>query len=288
MNSALKPFLDKYRLNSVSDYNNALKEIIQHLSLLALWRSKFYEKGAFYGGTALRIFYGVPRFSEDLDFSLIMPSSDFSLEPYINGIKNELEAFGFSVHAEKRIKKVKSGIESAFIKAETLENLLTIGIPENLSNRIQKNEVLKVKLEVDIDPPQFAEYEMRNVYIPIPFQVKLYTKESIFAGKIHALLCRNWKERVKGRDFYDFVWLAGQQIGCNLLHLKARLVQTGHFDNVESLDKAWLIKLLNDRFADVNYERAKDDVRPFIIDSASLDLWNKEFFMELARNIKTL
>jgi len=143
-------------------------------------------------------------------------------------------------------------------------------------------------MEVDTDPPAGADLETKTLLVPIPHQVKLYSKECLFAGKVHALLCRGWKERVKGRDFYDFVWFVGQGVKCHLSHLKARMVQTGHFKAGDRLDKAGLIVMVKERFGKVLIEAAREDVRPFILDRQSLDLWTRDFFLDLAEKIETI
>ncbi len=288
MNHALSPLLNKYQLKTSDDYKDALREIIQQIALLGLWRAKFYEHAAFYGGTALRIFYGLSRYSEDLDFSLLSPKIGFSIKHYLNTIRNEFEAFGFPVEIEEKTKKHSSPIESAFIKANTIQNLMTVGAPKELVNSNHRNSVLKVRIEIDIDPPPFADFETKTLLVPIPYQVKLYSKECLFAGKIHALLCREWKTRVKGRDFYDFIWFVGLGIKCNLLHLKARMVQTGHWQDSNDLDQPMLITLLKEKFEQVNFENARDDVRPFILDSKALDLWDRPFFIALADQVNTV
>jgi hypothetical protein len=141
---------------------------------------------------------------------------------------------------------------------------------------------------VDIDPPSGADFETKTLLVPIPHQVKLYSKECLFAGKVHALLCRQWKTRVKGRDFYDFVWFIGQGIKCRLPHLKARMVQTGHFNAKDELSQSLLIHLLKQRFEQARLDSAREDVRPFLQDPQSLDLWNKGFFIALADKIETI
>src|SRR5271168_5415411 len=104
MNPAILSMLDRYNCVSLQDYENALKEIMQEIALLGLWRSKFFEHTAFYGGTALRILYGLDRFSEDLDFSLLKQNKNFNLTPYLEAIKIELLGFGFSVTVEQKNK----------------------------------------------------------------------------------------------------------------------------------------------------------------------------------------
>jgi len=254
---------------------------VQELALLGLWRSKFYEHVAFYGGTALRIFHGLPRYSEDLDFTLLRPGSDFDLSSHLEAVRAELAGFGFVFEVERKEKLLATAIDSAFIKGNTRINLLEIGVPEGLENHFPAGQKLKVKMELDTDPPPGAETEVQTLLLPIPFQVKLFVPSCLFAGKVHALLCRNWKRRVKGRDFYDFVWYLGRGIPVHLGHLQKRMEQTGHWKTGDFLTREALKSLLQDRFAAVNFEQAKDDVLPFIEDDDAVALWSEEFFVGL-------
>lgn len=281
MNAALQSLLDRYELKAASDWENALREIVQELALLGLWRSKFYEHVAFYGGTALRIFHGLPRYSEDLDFSLLNPDADFGLSSHLEAVRAELAGFGFAFKVKRKAKQVETSINSAFIKGNTRINLLEIGVPEGLENRFPAGQKLKVKMELDTDPPLGAETEVQTLLLPIPFQVKLFTPSCLFAGKMHALLCRNWKGRVKGRDFYDFVWYLGKGIPVHLGHLQQRMEQTGHWKGGEALTGETLKSSFRDRFVEVDFEQAKDDVLPFIQDADAVALWNVDFFVGL-------
>ncbi len=281
MRNGLENLLSEYDLVTEEDWENALKEVVQHLALLGLWRSKFYEHAAFYGGTALRIFHGLRRFSEDMDFSLVKKNPDFSLSSHLMAIQSELEAFGFSVTVEEKLKKTASAIESAFIKGDTIKNLLVIKADPEIAGRFPRNKRTKIRLEMDTDPPGKASCEVRTLLSPIPFQVKLYSLPDLFAGKLHAVLCREWKTRIKGRDYYDMGWYLGKKVPCHLDHLKERMLQTGHLQRDEVLDRERLLDLLNSRFRQIDFDRAKQDVRPFLKDQQELDLWSQDFFCEI-------
>jgi hypothetical protein len=200
---ALAGLIDRYQSQSSKDYQNAVREIVQEIALLGLWRTPFYEHAAFYGGSALRIFHGLQRFSEDLDFSLLEPKLDFSLKPYLGAVADELAAWGFEFSAEGIEKTKRTSIESAFLKGSTMINLLQIGAPPEIASRLPKGQLIRIKLEIDINPPPGAGTEMLTRLVPTPHQVRVYDLPSLFAGKLHAVLCRNWKSRVKGRDFYE-------------------------------------------------------------------------------------
>ena len=285
MNIALQALLDRYEPRTPADCENALKEIVQKLALLGLWRAKFYEHAAFYGGTALRIFHELPRFSEDMDFSLRAPDEEFDLDPYLEAIRRELASFGFSFRVERRSKRVSTAIESAFIKGGTRVNLAHVGMPDYLQERLPRLQQVRIRLDVDTDPPPLARYEVLTLLTPIPFQVRLFDLPCLFAGKLHALLCRDWMMRVKGRDFYDFVWYLGRRIRCDVRHLQARMEQTGHWQAGDDLDVARLRRLLTRRFEQVDFDQARSDVRPFIRDDAELALWDRTFFQSLAGRV---
>jgi hypothetical protein len=286
MNAALQSMIDRYQPDTPQEWENALREIVQELALLGLWRSKFFEHAAFYGGTALRIFYGLPRFSEDMDFSLLKPDADFDLAPYLEAVRAELSALGFTFEVDRTPKQITTAVDSAFIKGSTRINLLEIGAPAGLSSRFPPTQRLKIKLEVDTDPPAGAHDEVRTLLIPIPFQVRLYKLPSLFAGKLHATLCRNWKTRVKGRDSFDFIWYLGKRVPCHLAHLQKRMEQTGHWNPNTMLDEAALKERLTQRFNEVDFAQARDDVRPFVRDADALALWSREFFLGLVEQVK--
>ena len=284
---ALTGLIDRYQPRSSQDYQNAVREIVQEIALLGLWRTAFYEHAAFYGGSALRIFHGLQRFSEDLDFSLLQPEPDFSLKPYLGSVADELMAWGFEFRAEGVEKNKASSIESAFLKGSTMINLLQIGAPQEIASRLPKGQLIQIKLEIDIDPPPRATTETLTRLVPTPHQVRLYDPSSLFAGKLHAVLCRNWKNRVKGRDFYDFLWYVGRRIPLNLGHLEARMRQSGDWPLETPLDTEGLSRRLEERFATVNFDQAKEDIAPFLKDPRELSLWSSGFFMELIPQIRT-
>ena len=281
MINPIQTMLKKYETTTIEEKKNALKEIVQEIALLGLFRGNFYTKAAFYGGTALRIFYGLDRFSEDLDFSLYEPDSNFDLNRYLKFIETELGAYGFEMKAEQKKKANDSEIMSAFIKGNTVTNMLKI-TPDKFNRLpINRNEQLKIKLEVDINPPKYGEYEVKYLLNPIPFSVKLFSESSLFAGKLHALLCRAWKTRVKGRDLYDYVWYLSKSAPLNLKHLEARMQQSGHLKENINLTKELLSSMLQERFSEIDYSQAKQDVIPFIKDSEKLQLWSEEFFQNI-------
>lgn len=283
MHSAIESMLNAYSCKTIDEYKNAIKEIVQEIALLGLYRAGFFNVAAFYGGTALRIFYGLDRFSEDLDFSLLETNRDFSLGTYIRTLEDELGAYGFEMKVEERIKHNDSPVKSAFIKGGTQIHLIKIEAIRPPVAGVHPNEQLKIKLEVDTDPPAGAEYEIKYQLNPIPYFVRLYSISSLFAGKVHALLCRGWQSRIKGRDFYDYVWYLSKSVALNLTHLQSRLVQTGHLGKSDAWDEKILRERLNQRFENVNFDQAKKDVLPFVKNKESIDLWSEQFFKVITR-----
>ena len=286
MDNAILQMLDEYDCQSAADYENALKEIMQEIALLGLWRVKFYEHALFYGGSCLRILYGLPRFSEDLDFSLLRPAPDFNLSKYHAAIVAELEGFGFEVEIKTKNKSVDSQIDSAFIKAGTRINFIKIKVPDRLLARLHSNQILKIKIEVDLDPPGNHGVEVKDIFRPIPFQVKTMPLSDLFAGKIHAIIARKWQTRIKGRDYYDYLWYLGKKSALNLNHLEARLRQSGHLNGELTTDI--FQAMLTRKFQELDIENAKRDIAPFLNDreKPTLDLWSNEYFMKTVKSIQ--
>lgn len=274
MNNAIEQMMKAYETSSATDKKNAIKEVVQEIVLCGLSRAGFFEKAAFYGGTALRIFYGLDRFSEDLDFSLISEDKSFELERYLPALEKELTAWGLNLKVETHKKSIDSDISSAFVKENTKEQLLLFYPLDNIVKSVPSSEIIKVKFEVDTTPPMYGTFEHKYRLLPMPYDVLLYDQPSLFAGKIHAVLCRSWKNRVKGRDLYDYLFYLSRNVPVNLKHLNARLEDTGFSGG----DIETIKKLLNIRFESIDFNQAKQDVLPFVKNPAVLDAWSKELF----------
>ena len=285
MNHAVVAMLEKYDRRSLDEYLNAMREILQEIALCGLWRGKFFERAVFYGGTALRVLYGLDRFSEDMDFSLIIPDKQFDFSPYCDFMEDELTAWGFAPQVTVKEKTADSAINSAFLKVNTKELLLTIAAGEEITGSVHADQALKIKIEVDTDPPPLFRDEAHFLLQPIPFSVRVYDQPSLFAGKMHALLCRNWGKRVKGRDWYDFVWYVGRGIPLDLAHLEARMRQSGHLSSADDFDEAILRKLLNDRISGLDINMAKSDVERFLVNPSAIMVWSREFFQAVALKV---
>jgi predicted nucleotidyltransferase component of viral defense system len=284
MNDAIAAMLRNYGpLQTRRDEDNALHEILQQIILLGLHRGRFFEKASFYGGTALRILYGLDRFSEDMDFCLTEPDLHFTFEPYLKPVADELERYGFSAHLEEKRSGPDVAIGSAFVKQNTLKGLLVIG----KQRRGPRGQLVRVRLEVDKLNPPGAQRTKKLVKLPVPFLVATLTEASLFAGKVHALIARAYLNRVKGRDYYDFLFNVAREIPLNLAYLESKLRDSGHFVQAESLTKEALVALLEDKFRSVDFDQARNDVRPFLHPDrlASLSDWNADLFIALAHTL---
>ncbi len=285
MTTPFQSILKRYTCKTKNDYVNAIHEIIQEIALVGLSRAKFFEHASFYGGTALRILYGLDRFSEDLDFSLLKPEANFNLHPYLRSIEEELQAFGIRVKIEQKIKHPPSQILSAFLKTNTLETFFLVDLPEQERQKIHLNEQLKIKFEVDVDPPPNFDTEVKFLLSPIPHSVRSFTLPNLFAGKMHALLFREWKIRIKGRDWYDFVWFVSNKTPIYLPHLEARMRQSKNWNRSDSLTQKIFENLLVEKIDKLSIEMAKNDILPFLRDKRRIEVWSREFFLSLIPQI---
>lgn len=286
MNPAIQRMLDRYPRETIEENVNALREILQQLALLGLWRGKFFERAAFYGGSALRILYGLERFSEDLDFSLLAPETDFSLGKYGSALERELASFGFEVSFVPVNKTRQSRIESAFLKTNTLKQMVVIQADRSLLRGLQSEQRLSIRLEVDVDPPDGFETEAKTVLQPVPFAVRTYHLPDLFAGKMHALLCRRWRNRVKGRDWYDFVWYAANYPRLHLSHLEQRMRQSGDYTAEAPLSPEAFRETVLGAVRNLDVEKAREEVLPFLLDRRSVEVWSEEFLASLIDKVE--
>ncbi len=287
---AIAKMLEKYDLSSAEKTYEALREILQEIVLLGLYRAGFFDHALFYGGTALRILYGLDRFSEDLDFSLIEPNDTFDLSVYEDAVIEALHSFGFEVTIQ--LKNTEGTIKSAFLKGNTSQHLINIEAPEDIVKIFGQGRLVKIKLEVDTQPPLDFESEKKTLLIPSPFIINTMTLPSLFSGKMHAILCRNWSSRPKGRDWYDLVWYVSHDYELDMKHLSARLQQSCDWQEKQGIiipkdiDKEYILRLLKMRIEDLDVIAAKRDVEVFIADSRVLDVWSREFFMNIVEQIR--
>lgn len=219
-----------------------------------------------------------------MDILLYKIPSSFAFEEYLPALEENLASYGFQMSAAMKRKKELTPVKSAFLKGNTLVHVVKFAQWNPPVSGIPSNEQLKIKLEIDTNPPAGAEYEQRFKLLPQPYAVSIYTLPSLFAGKIHALLCRNWKSRIKGRDFYDFVWYLSKGIPVNMFHLEQRMKQTMHISEHEELRLQDVKTMLKRHFVSLDFERAKEDVLPFIKHPNSLNVWSSEFFISITED----
>ena len=285
MNTVINTMLEKYNAEGLTDRKNAVKEIMQEIVLCGLSRAGFFRKAAFYGGTALRVFYGLDRFSEDLDFSLMEPDDSFELSDYFPILKKEIASYGLNVEISEKQKTKESAIRSAFLKGGTKEHMLLFYADSSTSG-ISSDEKIRIKFEVDTNPPAGASFEHKFRLLPSPYEVTLYDMPSLFAGKTHVVICRAWKNRIKGRDLYDYIFYLSRGTELNTGHLKARLVESGVWQAEDEFGIEDAKALLCSRFDSIDYAQAKEDVLPSIKDTASLDLWSADFFKQITEGLR--
>ena len=288
MNTVIEEMLKSYQVDNIYDRKNAMKEIMQEIVLCGLSRAGFFKEAAFYGGTALRIFYGLDRFSEDLDFSLEQINLDFDLCSYFPVLEKEVKAFGLNVEIQEKQKTKDSNIRSAFLKGNTKEHLLLFYADERVVGSVAKNEVVKIKFEVDTNPPAFATYEHKYRLLPVPYEIRLYDMPSLFAGKIHAVICRGWQSRIKGRDLYDYIFYLSKAVTVNQRHLRARLIDSGYISENQECTLEEIKTMLKNRFDSIDFLQARKDVEPFIRDTSVLDIWSSDFFKQITEGLTVL
>ncbi len=280
----MKDWIAEYNLQNEDETLAAMREIMQEIALAALSRTDFFKKAAFYGGTALRIFQGLDRYSEDLDFSLLETDAKFSLTPYFSAIKEEFEALGIRVSIREKGKRIKTPIESAFLKSETLWQELVL---EDIVKQhgISSNKSIKIKIEIDRVPPLGYETEEKLLVRPFSFYVNCFNLPSLFAGKLHALLFRKWKNRIKGRDWYDMEWYIRKGVPLNTSHFLMRATETYDWKEA-SINEEQILDLLKEKINSVSFDAVKDDVRKFIRNDEQLKIWNAKYFNDLVEKMR--
>lgn len=277
----VEQMLSNYEITNEADLINALKEVFQEIALLGLYQGGFFEKAAFYGGTALRILHGLPRFSEDLDFTLLEKNDNFDIEQYFSSIVDEFEALGIKIDIAKKEKKnFASDITSAFLKNGTSIHTLKIEANDlgNILEGIHSGKKLKIKFEVDINPPLKFQTESKTLLLPKTFNVITMTLPNLYAGKMHAVLCRKWASRVKGRDWYDFEWYVKNKTALNLEHLQERMYESGDLAKDIKLSEELFKELMYKRIDELDVEAAIKEVSPFIKDKSGFEFWSKDYF----------
>lgn len=279
MNTILNDMIKDYDLKKDNKINIA-KEVIQKVCLSALSRTDFFTKISFMGGTSLRLFYDLDRFSEDLDFTFIKQNNNFNLSSYFDTIKSEFASLGIEVNISQKQKSNQNEVLDAYISTPASSFISSL-FGESKIKPFNKNELLKVKLEVDTKLLSSLKVTHKTILTPFPCNITLFDLPTIFSGKIHACLLRNWKNRVKGRDFYDYVFLLSHHIKPNMEFLKEKLINSGVINASDEFTLDELKSMLYKKFKQVNFQLAKDDVIEFINDTRKIELWSSEFFCDI-------
>lgn len=264
--------LSAYDLSTEQKKRNAIFDVNQQVILAGLHNGGFFDVASFYGDTCLRIFHGLQRFSEDMDFSLLTPDENFDFTKYFRPVIDEFAIVGREVEITKKDKNNFGKVESAFLKDTT-------GVYD-VSFRTDKS--IKIKIEVDTQPPLNFRTEQKLLLQPHSFMTRCFTLPDLFAGKMHALVYRAWKNRVKGRDWYDFEWYVRHNVPLGFTHLAERVLQF----NDEVLDKDSFIFRLKEKLMSANINQVKSDVLPFVRNPRELDIWSKDYFLQLADMIR--
>ncbi len=282
----IKDWLAEYKPANKEEAQSALREIMQEVALAGLYRAGFFEKAAFYGGTALRIFYKLDRFSEDLDFSLLEVNSEFKLDHYLSAVHAEFESLGMKVSIKDKRKSTESQVESAFLKSETIwKELVLEGVLPQAGMNQPVN--IKIKIEVDIIPPTGFETEEKLLLKPFSFYVKCFSLPFLFSGKMHALLFRKWKNNVKGRDWYDLEWYIKNKIPLHLGHFMERANASNDLPAGAFTEKEFR-QLLARKIDQVDIEKVKADVIRFIPNSTKLEIWSPQYFHDLISHLEVI
>lgn len=271
-NDIYDSMLSAYDLSTEQQKRNAIFEVNQQVILAGLYNGGFFDVAAFYGGTCLRIFHGLQRFSEDMDFSLLAPDDKFDFTKYFQPLIDEFAIVGRDVEIKKKDKKNFSKVESAFLKDNT----------DVYDISFQTDKSIKIKIEVDTQPPLHFRTEQKLLLQPHSFMTRCFVLPDLFAGKMHALVYRVWKNRMKGRDWYDFEWYVRHNVPLGFTHLAERALQ---FNN-EKIEPDTFIAQLKDRLASANLNQVKSDVLPFVRNPKELDIWSNDYFVQLADWIK--
>ena len=280
MNTVIEQLIDNYNPKNSEEVKNAIREITQSIVLIGLSRSDFFSKASFYGGTALRIFYGLNRYSEDLDFTLNMVDVSFSLEPYIESIRNVAKSYGIELNIEVRNKKIETPIESAFAKLSTYQTFISLNIDDKITKKLHKDEILKVKFEVDCNPSLGFNIESKWLTDPELAAVNVLDIESLFAGKLHAILCRSYKGTVKGRDYYDFIFYINKRVKPNLQYLRNKLIESKKISENDEFNMDVLKNMLHERFNQIDFNQVRSDAQRFVMKNEDLSIYCKELFID--------
>lgn len=268
----LKDYIQQI-INNHSDRNVKkclTREYLQSRVLQIMQEKNYFNTWVFLGGTALRFLYSIPRFSEDLDFSLIKPGIDDRFSSLSKVLKTEFESEGYQIEIKQSFEK---NVKSVFMKFKKI--LFELGVSPH------QKELLSIKLEIDTNPPLGSNSERSVVQKHVLLNLNHYDKASLFAGKIHAVLTRKF---TKGRDIYDLLWYLSNRSwpSPNLDFLNNALVQTN--SGISHLSKNSWKKIVLEKLRSISWKTTISDVQPFLERPGEADLLRLDVFEKLLKD----
>jgi len=285
MPKTIDQFIKQYNPSTIEETKAALREIIQSIVLVGLSRAEFFKYASFYGGTALRLFYGLNRYSEDLDFTLNKVDECFKIDKFTNKIKEVALSYGLDLEIITKNKKAESPIESAFAKLNTYQAFVSLKLDEKMKSMLHKDEIIKVKFEVDCNPSLGFNAEAKWIDVPEYAPIIVLDEPSLFSGKLHAILCRTYNNTVKGRDYYDLLFYISKKIKPNMPYLKNKLLETGKIKSDDKFDIPILKTMLKEKIESVNFEEVKKDAMRFVFNNEDLSFYSKDLFLQMIDKI---
>lgn len=283
--TVIEEMINQYKPENLDETKAALREILQSIVLIGLSRGGFFNKASFYGGTALRIFYGLNRYSEDLDFTLNEKDDTFNFEQYFKYIYEVASSYGLELEIITKTKRIEPPIESAFAKLNTYQTFIKIKPNQDLIKIMHKDELMKVKFEVDCNPTLGFEAENKWLDMPEYASISVLDQSSLFSGKIHAILCRTYKNNVKGRDYYDFLFYIKNRIKPNLNYIRNKLIEVGKLQEEDEFNIEVLKKMLIEKIEQVDFNKVKEDAERFLFKNEKIDYYSKELFIDMIKKL---
>jgi hypothetical protein len=270
--------IKKYEISTDWRQQLAATELLQKTILAGLSETDFFEKTSFHGGTALRMLHNLDRFSLDLDFSLIKKDGKFKLNNYMLMVQESSKKYGCLFETYDNSKR-----ERPIIIAEIRD--LSIPRMANFKWADMKKHSKKIftRIEVDSDPPEGSKNEEKETDFPSRSKIRSDTLPTLFAGKCHALLCRDYGDYIKGRDWYDFLWYVDKKVMPNYEYLSSGLNRNGKWkDQQIKVDRAWLENALKEKIQTLDMEKVKIDVMNLISDKKTdiVNLWDNQTLLD--------
>lgn len=272
----LEQRIGEYAITNTLDQENVLQEIVQEIILAGLSRAGLFSKdrAVFHGGTCLRIAYGMNRFSEDLDFFLRRPDPKFSWQRYLEQAVRDGHGEGLDFSFREG-RGERTAVRNAYLSTDSFGQDAGSALPYARDPR----KLIKVRLEIDVNPPAGSTVETRYLAFPVTTAITTQSLGSGFAMKIGAMLGRAY---TKGRDWYDFIWYVQKRIAPDLDLLGRAASQHGPWAGRSvKADRAWVETNLRKRILEIDWKTARRDVERFLPlrEQESLKLWARDFFL---------